>query len=458
MSEQRLSVSAVSARGAVARDDHRVPGPAPGHGRHARSSRSARAARRCCPRPALSARTGCDVYLKVEGVNPTGSFKDRGMTMAITKAAAQGAQGRHLRLDRQHLRLGGRLRGAGRNDLRRADAGGQDRHGQTGPGDGARRASSCRSRATSTTALRWCASSRRPPGRAGQLGQPGPAAGPEDRGIRDRGRARRRPGFPRCRSATPATSPPTGWATGIPRRLASPPARPRMFGFQAAGAAPIVDGAPVRTRRRSRPRSGSATRPPGTGAAARDESGGLIEKVTDRRDPGRLPAASPRDEGVFVEPARRPAWPGCSAGRGRAHPAGRAWSARHRKRPQGPGLGPLRRAGPREIPVDAASAAAALAGLTHVGRSGRGGLAGLERSVRPCPRRARTSGRASTRSGSPELRDEVRRASTGSGLDSRSPARARPTSRRGESTYRERDAGRLRRAGPAAPRGLSCAA
>ena len=40
----------------------------------------------------LSRRTGCDVWLKVEGANPTGSFKDRGMTVAITQAAASGAQ------------------------------------------------------------------------------------------------------------------------------------------------------------------------------------------------------------------------------------------------------------------------------------------------------------------------------------------------------------------------------
>ena len=44
------------------------------------------------PAPVLSARTGCDVYLKVEGLNPTGSFKDRGMTVAITVAAATGAK------------------------------------------------------------------------------------------------------------------------------------------------------------------------------------------------------------------------------------------------------------------------------------------------------------------------------------------------------------------------------
>jgi threonine synthase len=40
----------------------------------------------------LSERTGCEVWLKFEGANPTGSFKDRGMTMAISKAAEAGAE------------------------------------------------------------------------------------------------------------------------------------------------------------------------------------------------------------------------------------------------------------------------------------------------------------------------------------------------------------------------------
>ncbi|MBU2661942.1 threonine synthase [Actinoplanes bogorensis] len=44
------------------------------------------------PAPVLSARTGADVYLKVEGANPTGSFKDRGMTMAVSKAVEEGAK------------------------------------------------------------------------------------------------------------------------------------------------------------------------------------------------------------------------------------------------------------------------------------------------------------------------------------------------------------------------------
>ncbi|HEX3787483.1 MAG TPA: threonine synthase [Pseudonocardiaceae bacterium] len=42
--------------------------------------------------PHLSELTGCRVLLKVEGANPTGSFKDRGMTMAMTHAAAAGAR------------------------------------------------------------------------------------------------------------------------------------------------------------------------------------------------------------------------------------------------------------------------------------------------------------------------------------------------------------------------------
>lgn len=40
----------------------------------------------------LSERTGCEVYLKVEGANPTGSFKDRGMTVAMTHALAAGSK------------------------------------------------------------------------------------------------------------------------------------------------------------------------------------------------------------------------------------------------------------------------------------------------------------------------------------------------------------------------------
>ena len=44
--------------------------------------------------PKLSARVGrgCEVFVKYEGMNPTGSFKDRGMTMALSKAVEDGAK------------------------------------------------------------------------------------------------------------------------------------------------------------------------------------------------------------------------------------------------------------------------------------------------------------------------------------------------------------------------------
>jgi threonine synthase len=79
--------------------------------------------------------------------------------------------------------------------------------------------------------------------------------------------------------------------------------KPRMWGFQAAGAAPIVRGTPVRSPqtiataiRIGNPASWEQAE------AARDESGGLIDMVTDRQilRAYRLLAAG---EGVFVEPA-----------------------------------------------------------------------------------------------------------------------------------------------------------
>jgi len=44
------------------------------------------------PAPQLSSLTGAEVYLKLEGANPTGSFKDRGMTVAVSAAIREGAE------------------------------------------------------------------------------------------------------------------------------------------------------------------------------------------------------------------------------------------------------------------------------------------------------------------------------------------------------------------------------
>src|SRR2546423_7983723 len=44
--------------------------------------------------PKLSAKVGrgCEVFIKNEGVNPTGSFKDRGMAVAVSKAMERGVR------------------------------------------------------------------------------------------------------------------------------------------------------------------------------------------------------------------------------------------------------------------------------------------------------------------------------------------------------------------------------
>src|SRR4051794_27759849 len=42
--------------------------------------------------PVVSEAAGTDVWLKLEGANPTGSFKDRGMTCAVSDAVRNGAQ------------------------------------------------------------------------------------------------------------------------------------------------------------------------------------------------------------------------------------------------------------------------------------------------------------------------------------------------------------------------------
>ena len=44
------------------------------------------------PAPRLSERAGAEVWLKLEGANPTGSFKDRGMTCAVSAAVREGAR------------------------------------------------------------------------------------------------------------------------------------------------------------------------------------------------------------------------------------------------------------------------------------------------------------------------------------------------------------------------------
>ena len=87
---------------------------------------------RSCP-PAPAAR----YTSRSRGPTPTGSFKDRGMTVAISMAAKSRRQGGDLRVDRQRQCQRRRLRGPGRDHLCGARAARQDRDRQARPGAGA---------------------------------------------------------------------------------------------------------------------------------------------------------------------------------------------------------------------------------------------------------------------------------------------------------------------------------
>ena len=86
---------------------------------------------------------------------------------------------------------------------------------------------------------------------------------------------------------------------GVQGGRAQPTQLPRMMGFQAAGAAPIVPGTRSSTPRPSPPPSGSATRPAGTSARGRDRVRRRHRHGHRRGDPGRLPLPGRRGIGVL---------------------------------------------------------------------------------------------------------------------------------------------------------------
>ena len=348
----------VGRRCAVARGDRGVPRPAAGHRRAPRSSRCSEGGTPLVPAPELSARTGCEVYLKVEGANPTGSFKDRGMTMAITKAVEEGAKavicastGNTSACAAAYAARAGMtcavLVPQGKialGKLAQALVHGAKLLQVDGNFD------DCLALARKLA--------HRLPGRAGQLGQPVPDRGPEDRRVRDRRRARRR-----ARRALPAGRQRRQHhrlLEGLPRvrtpaGIATQP--PRMCGFQAAGAAPIVHGDGRRAADDDRHRD--PDRQPGLAGPRRStpatSPAAAIDAVTDRRDPRGLPAARPqrgrvRRAGVGGERRRA-----CCRRRGRRRSTpGQRWSARS------PATGSRTRSGrspgapaPSPSPVDA---------------------------------------------------------------------------------------------------------
>jgi threonine synthase len=256
------------------------------------------------PAPVLSQHTGCDVLLKVEGANPTGSFKDRGMTLAVTEALARGAQAVlcastgntaasaaayaaragipcAVLVPRGKIALG---------KLAQATAYGARILSVDGNFD------DCLELARKTAAdypVTALVNSVNPVRLQGQK-----SAAFE---ICDAlGRAPDVHCLP-VGNAGNITAYWLGYTEYHADRLVSAP--PRMFGFQAAGAAPLVHGAPV-----PEPDTIATAIRVGSPASwdgairARDESGGLFEAITDEQILAayRLLAGQ---EGVFVEPA-----------------------------------------------------------------------------------------------------------------------------------------------------------
>src|SRR5439155_21236620 len=81
------------------------------------------------------------------------------------------------------------------------------------------------------------------------------------------------------------------------------PSLPRMFGFQAAGAAPLIRGEPVREPETIATAIRIGNPASWTGAVtARDESGGLFDALSDEEILAAYKLLATR-EGVFVEPA-----------------------------------------------------------------------------------------------------------------------------------------------------------
>jgi threonine synthase len=251
----------------------------------------------------VSELTGCEVYLKVEGMNPTGSFKDRGMTVAISKAAEEGAKavicastGNTSASAAAYAVRAGMICAVLIPDgkialgkLSQALAHGAKILQVAGNFD------DCLTLARDLAdnypvALVNSVNPARLAGQKSAAFEIVDALGDApDLHVLPVGNAGNISaywmGYTEYEKAGLATR------------------RPRMYGFQAAGAAPFISGAPVTS-----PQTIATAIRIGNPAswdlaiAARDESGGLIEAVTDRQILSAYKLLAGR-EGVFVEPA-----------------------------------------------------------------------------------------------------------------------------------------------------------
>jgi threonine synthase len=263
----------------------------------------------------LSELTGCEVWLKFEGVNPTGSFKDRGMTMAISRAArndtkvvicastgntsaSAAAYATAAGMTCAVLVPDGKI---AMGKLSQAVAHGAKLLQVDGNFDDCLTLA----RALSDSYPAELVNSVNPYRIEGQktaafeiVDMLGDAP---DIHCLPVGNAGNITAYWKGYSEYSASGP--GAAVSATGQVGPATKRPRMWGFQAAGAAPIVLGHPV-----AHPETIATAIRIGNPAsweqaeAARDDSGGVIDSVTDDQilDAHRLLAVS---EGVFVEPA-----------------------------------------------------------------------------------------------------------------------------------------------------------
>jgi len=249
------------------------------------------------PAPRLADRLGRPVFLKYDGANPTGSFKDRGMTVAVSKALEAGARAvACASTGNTAASAAAYAARAGLDCVVVLPAGNVAlgklaqaiRHGaRVVTVEGAFDVALEVVRAFTTGGEAVLVNSVNPDRIAGQQ-----TAAWE---------------IVEALGAAPAVQAlPVGNAGNITaywKGYRAVEAAPRMWGFQAAGAAPIVRGAPVADPETvaTAIRIGNPASWAGA-VAARKASGGIIEAVTDEQILAAYRLLA-EEEGVFAEPA-----------------------------------------------------------------------------------------------------------------------------------------------------------
>jgi threonine synthase len=246
------------------------------------------------PAPVLSREVGADVWLKIEGANPTGSFKDRGMTCAVSGAVREGAEavvcastGNTAASLAAYAARGG-LRGAVLVPEGKIAAGKLAQALMHGA-----RVVALRGNFDQALELVRELAARHPVALVNSVNP-----------LRLEGQKTAAFEVAEVLPELEALSIPVGNAGNVTaywKGFQELGLAPRMLGFQAAGAAPIVGGAPV-----AQPQTIATAIRVGHPARwsdaerARDESGGVIEAVTDRQILAAYRLLA-REEGVFVE-------------------------------------------------------------------------------------------------------------------------------------------------------------